>query len=943
VPSTGWTGLGDDPQHTGVSANASQPTDAIHWQTSVDQNVTGSAVHYGSPVVTAANTVIYPVKTGATGGFEVQARDGATGTLKWTLPTDYTLPSFNWLPPYQPTLTPSGRLYFPGNGGTVYYVDNPDTPNATVGGQLAFYGLQNYQNDPTSFNNTVFINTPITSDAQGNIYFGFVTQGTAPMNLVSGVARIGADGSGTWVPATIPGDPNVSIVPNSCAPALSNDGKTVYVGFRQADTSYHGYLVGLDSTTLALKEDVFLQDPRNNGNGAGLLTASTATPMVAPDGTVFYGVFGNPYNGSRGFLLHFSADLSQEFTPGAFGWDDTPSVIPASMVPSYHGTSSYLIFSKYNNYADITNGGNGVNRIAVLDPYASQPDPNNDGTNMPVMREILSIAGPTPDADHTANNPDAVHEWCINDTAVDPFNKCVVVNSEDGNVYRWDLTSNTLTDMVNITPGVGEPYTPTVIGTDGTVYAINGGTLFALGALQSGYTMTNASNGNPTVPGQLVTYATSLASTNGGAVPTGTITYQDAINGVTTPLGSQTLVNGQASLGVSFPGAGNYFVSAVYSGDPNYQGGTITLVQGVRQPASVALASSGSPSVFGQPVTFTATVTGANATPTGIVAFLDGSTYLGDVTLSGGQASLTVSSLSVGSHNITATYSGDYKFAGSSSTLSQSVSLDGTSTGLTSSADPSSYGQSVTFTATVTASAPGAGVPTGTVKFKATGTSSTATVTLDSTGKATLNVATLPVGTTTFTAVYSGDGNFTTSTSAGLAQTVNVAQTQTILTSSLNPSNVGQSVTFTATVTAVAPGAGVPGGRVVFRNGSKTLGTVSLNSQGQASITVRPNKAGSYNITASYGGSTNHYAASTSAVLVQVVNAPVGPGAVVGLPPSGSLPPPIQWFNQRVIAAGGTPADVTAVDGLLGGDLARLDELFTLLHNKKGEPAWIAG
>src|SRR5215471_18578197 len=77
VPS--WFTFGADPQHTGLSTVATQAADAIHWQTSVDLNPTGAAVHYGSPVFTPANTIIIPVKTGATSGFEVTARNGASG------------------------------------------------------------------------------------------------------------------------------------------------------------------------------------------------------------------------------------------------------------------------------------------------------------------------------------------------------------------------------------------------------------------------------------------------------------------------------------------------------------------------------------------------------------------------------------------------------------------------------------------------------------------------------------------------------------------------------------------------------------------------------------------------------------------------------------------------------------------------------------------------
>src|SRR4029450_6261095 len=89
---------------------------------------------------------------------------------------------------------------------------------------------------------------------------------------------------------------------------------------------------------------VALKDPRNGGvNNALVSDDSSASPMVGPDGDVYYGVLGNPSNGSRGWMLHFSSDLTHTRTPGAFGWDNTPSVVPASTVPSYTGTSSYLL------------------------------------------------------------------------------------------------------------------------------------------------------------------------------------------------------------------------------------------------------------------------------------------------------------------------------------------------------------------------------------------------------------------------------------------------------------------------------------------------------------------------------------------------------------------------------------------------------------------------
>src|SRR5262249_52931876 len=132
---------------------------------------------------------------------------------------------------------------------------------------------------------------------------------------------------------------------------------------------------------------------------------------------------------------------------------------------------------------------------------------------------------------------------------------------------------------------------------------------------------------------------------------------------------------------------------------------------------------------------------------------------------------------------------------------------------LASSANPSVVGQAVTFTATVAATAPGAGTPTGTVTFR-DGATVLGTGTLDAGGVASFAAAALAAGSHSITAAYGGDADFGVSTSAALSQAVNQAATTTALASSPNPSTYGQLVTLTATVTVAAPGAGTPTGTV---------------------------------------------------------------------------------------------------------------------------------
>jgi hypothetical protein len=479
IPSaTPWSSYAANAQHTADSSVASQSLAVIHWQTPVDLNPQFSGndllIHYGSPLITSANTVIVPVKTGATGGFEVEGINGRYGNVKWTQSTDYILPPHNWTPSFSPVLTPNNRLYFAGAGGTVYYIDAPDSDGAAITGHLAFYGINNYNS--AQFDNSVFINTPITSDSHGDIYFGFQTTSGAPLGLQSGIARIAADGTGSWVAATTAAnDAGIIKVVMNNAPALSNDGSKLYIAVSAGDSA-RGDLLELNSTSLATLAIAALMDVAHPANNAALPDDGTASTTVGPDGDVYFGVLENPFpsNNDRGWLLHFSGDLSQAKTSGAFGWDDTASIVLASMVPSYHGTSNYLLMTKYNNYAGI-NTGDGQNKIAILDPNATETDPVTGAT---VMQEVLTILGPTPDPSH----PGGVREWCINSAVVDSATDSVLANSEDGKLYRWDLTTNAFTQVVTLTPGIGEAYTPTVIGVDGTVYAVNDAKLFAVGA-----------------------------------------------------------------------------------------------------------------------------------------------------------------------------------------------------------------------------------------------------------------------------------------------------------------------------------------------------------------------------------------------------------------------------------------------------------------------------
>ncbi|MFE1929685.1 Ig-like domain repeat protein [Streptomyces sp. NPDC059474] len=275
------------------------------------------------------------------------------------------------------------------------------------------------------------------------------------------------------------------------------------------------------------------------------------------------------------------------------------------------------------------------------------------------------------------------------------------------------------------------------------------------------------------------------------------------------------------------------------------------------------------PSAVGQSVTLTATVIPLGVgTPTGTVTFAitGGPTLMG--TLVGGTTSVTATGLSVGTHVVAALYSGDTNFLTSTGTSAIVVVPASTTTSVMSSPNPSALGQPVTFTATITPVAPGAGTPGGTAIFVISGSGGGTFVRPVVGGVATLSLSGLGGGLHAITAIYNGDTNFLPSSGSG-THTVNPgsAATTTTVVSAPDPSVFGQPVTFTATVTANPPATGTPTGTVTFTvtgPGGTVTGSGTL-SGGAATFTTSALDANdtAYTVTAVYNPDTATFLTST--------------------------------------------------------------------------------
>jgi hypothetical protein len=362
---------------------------------------------------------------------------------------------------------------------------------------------------------------------------------------------------------------------------------------------------------------------------------------------------------------------------------------------------------------------------------------------------------------------------------------------------------------------------------------------------------------DPSTPGQVVVVSVTVSGA-GLPAPTGTVD----ITGADTNC-SILLAGGIGSCSVVFNTTGHKTLTATYSGDWKYAPSSGSLGQTVIKGSTTTtiVLDKPDPSIPTQSVEVGFTVIGAGVTPTGIVS-ITGADVNCSITLSGGAGSCNVVFNTIGDKTLTATYSGDANYLGSSDTEPHSVKNTTTTTITSDNADPSTPGEVITVSFTVS----GAGVaPTGLVQITGADSTCSHSLVLGDAGSFSCNVIFNTAGAKILTATYAGDANYVGSVGTA-SHTVSKGVSATTLTpvDAPDPSVTYQSVTVSAVVT----GAGVTPTGTVGITISGTPAQVSTCTivlvAGAGSCTVVFDALGTFTINAAYSGDMNYFESSAT-------------------------------------------------------------------------------
>ena len=413
-------------------------------------------------------------------------------------------------------------------------------------------------------------------------------------------------------------------------------------------------------------------------------------------------------------------------------------------------------------------------------------------------------------------------------------------------------------------------------------------------------------------------FAMKATLSSNGVSPTGALTLRDG--GAT--IGTQTIAaDGTFNFANVTLGVGSHSLTAAYAGDSDNAPTSSPAVMVVVQlaPSATTLATNASPATLGQNVTFTSAVTSDSPNPTGSVTYMDGAVLLGSTAVgANGSSTLTLSTLALGTHTITAVYSGDVNHATSTSAALTQQIVQQSTAAMSSSANPSNAGANVTFTVTV--SGTGSPAPTGTITFR-DGTATIGTATLDGSGSATMQTSTLAVGSHTMSGSYGGDSRYSAA-QASMIQTVQNATTQIMLTASANPATYLTPLVLTATVT---DNGGVAAGSVTFTDGGVGIGSATLNGGGVATLTTSSLTPGTHSIVANYGGNGATNASSSTPLSVSVKQL-TGIDLASNANPTPTLSPVVLTATVNNNGVGSATGSISFSDGAVSLGTAVLDQ-----------------
>jgi hypothetical protein len=812
--------------------------------------------NYAQPVQLVA-TVSPATATGT-----VQFLDGATPLGTVALTSGSATLSVSTLATGSHTIT---AIY---SGDTADTASTSAASSVTVSKANTTAAMSSSANPSTNGQAVTFSATLTPSNATGSVQFldGATVLGTT--TLTNGAASLSTSALSVGshsITVSYAGDANCNPVTSAALNQTVNKAPSTTTLSASAATIVYGQTVDLTasvSPAAATGTVQFLDGatvlvtlPVTNGSIA-VVTATNLTVGLHTFTAVYSGDAG--YNGSTssgaattvskaGATVALSSSANPSLTGQAVVF--TAAVTPASATGSIQFLDgATVIGTAALSHGSATFGTSSLAAGSHSTTASYSGDANfNAAASAPFAQTVNKTASTTT---LSASAGTVVYGQSVNLTA------SVVPAAATGTVQFFD--GSTLLASMPVTNGSVQPITATnLVAGVHTFNAVYGGDAVYSGSTSgvASVTVSKASaaiglstSPNPSLVGQPVTFTAAVSPSSA----TGSVQFLDG----STVIGAASLTNGAASLSAALA-VGTHSVSAVYSGDANYNGAASAAVaQTVNKAASTTMISAGSGTIpFGQGLTLTASVSPASAT--GTVQFLDGRTVIGAVALSGGSATIVVANLAVGAHVIAASYSGDgAALASTSGPVSVTVVKAATSLSLASSLNPSLNGQAVTFTAAV---APANA--TGTVKFQDGGF--VIGIVPFTNGSASLTVSNLAAGSHSITAVYGGDPNHNGTASAALTQSVLIA-TRTALIVNKTTANEGQNVKFTATV---SPGGAT--GNIDFMDGTTLLSTVPLNGS-TAVLQVSNLAAGTHTVTATYRGAAKYASSTSSAVTVTI-------------------------------------------------------------------------